>query len=151
MIVNSWSISVRHMWQLPYNTHRFFIEPLGGCHAKTMIYCRFVKFIQSILKTDKKAVIYLLFKVIDDQRTITGKNANLILKETNETNIFDININKMKRSMKFMEQPEDSNWKINLIKELTDIKMNQLRVDFEDETELKQSEIDDIIEFVATS
>ena len=89
-----------------------------------MIYCRFVKFIQSILKTDKKAVIYILFKVIDDQRTITGKNANLILKEVNETNIFDININKMKRSMKFMEQPEDSNWKINLIKELTDIKMN---------------------------
>ena len=54
MMVNSWSISVRHMWRLPCNTHRYFIEPLGGCHAKTMIYCRFVKFIQSILKSDKK-------------------------------------------------------------------------------------------------
>ena len=73
MAVNSWSVSVRHIWKLPINTHRYFIEPLGGIHAKSMLYCRFRKFVQSILKSDKKAAIYLLHKTLNDKRTITGK------------------------------------------------------------------------------
>ena len=38
MILNSWSVSVRHMWDLSIKTHKYFIEPLGGIHAKTMLY-----------------------------------------------------------------------------------------------------------------
>ena len=37
MMVNSWSVSVRYMWNLSYKTHRYFIEPLGGIHMKNMI------------------------------------------------------------------------------------------------------------------
>ena len=29
---NSWSVSVRQMWGLPLNTHKYFVEPLGGVH-----------------------------------------------------------------------------------------------------------------------
>ena len=57
MIINSWSVSVRLMWDLPRQTHRKFIESLGGVHAKTMIYTRFIKFIQSIMNGEKKAPI----------------------------------------------------------------------------------------------
>ena len=29
-LINSWSVSVRHMWELPVQAHRCLIEPLGG-------------------------------------------------------------------------------------------------------------------------
>ena len=95
--------------------------------------------------------MYLLFKVIDDQRTITGKNINSVLKQTNEDDIFHINVKKLKHNYKFCEQPDDSNWKIDTIKELTSIKLNLLYVNFEDGTELTSAEIDNLINFVATS
>ena len=55
MIINTWSRSVRHMWDLPLQTHRYFIEPLGGTHLQTMLYTRFTKFIQSISNGMKKS------------------------------------------------------------------------------------------------
>ena len=42
--VNSWSVSVRHMWDLPYATHKYFMEPLGGQHALSMIITIYIKF-----------------------------------------------------------------------------------------------------------
>ena len=44
-------------------------------------------YIQSIPKSKKNAATYLLTKIVSDQRTITGKNVNKILKETNEKDI----------------------------------------------------------------
>ena len=29
-MVNSWSVYVRHMWEVPYNTHKNLMKPLGG-------------------------------------------------------------------------------------------------------------------------
>ena len=150
MIVNSWSVSVRHMWKVPLNTHRYFIEPLGGTHAKTMMYCRFTKFTQSILKSDKKAAIHLLYKTIDDKRTITGKNVNLILNEVNERELLKVNVNKLKKNMCFSEFPEDSLWKLNMIQELTQIRMGNLTLEFNEDTVLKQDEIEDILNYVTT-
>ena len=54
-LINSWSVSVRQMWNLPLNAHRYLVEPLGGEHAFSMITIRFVKFIQNIRKSEKKA------------------------------------------------------------------------------------------------
>ena len=150
MIINSWSVSVRHMWKLPINTHRYFIEPLGGIHAKTMLYCRVTKFVQSILKSDKKAAIYLLHKTINDKRTITGKNANEVLKQANEDDIFKVNINKLKRKLIFAEFPDNSMWKLNLIEELTNIRMGILTVGPNNEETLSSKEIDDIMYYVTT-
>ena len=52
-VINSWSVSVRHMWNLPHNTHRRFIEPLGGKHAQVKIYSNYIRFIQSVQKCKK--------------------------------------------------------------------------------------------------
>ena len=32
MLENSWTVAVRHMWNLPYNSHKYFAECLGGVH-----------------------------------------------------------------------------------------------------------------------
>ena len=63
-LVNSWSVSVRQMWNLPFNAHRYLIEPLSGHHAETMLFSRYVNFVQNcILKSTKHAVILLFLKV----------------------------------------------------------------------------------------
>ena len=151
MILNSWSVSIRHIWNLPPQTHGYLIEPLGGTHIKTMIFSRFTNFIQSILKTDKKAVLYRLFKAIYNQRTITGKNVNSVLKSLDETNILEVNVNNMKRNLKFHEIPKNLEWKVNLVKELTNLKLKILCVDFKDDLSLSTDEIDDILTYIATS
>ena len=151
MIVNSWSVSVRHMWKLPHNTHRYFIEHLGGIHAKSMLYCRFTKFIQSITKSDKKAAIYLLYKILNDKRTITGKNVNLILQEANQTDIFKVKVNQLKHKLSFMEFPENSLWKLNILRELTNVKMGILTLDSDNDKSLTSDDIEDIINYVTTS
>ena len=126
------------------------IEPLGGIHAKTMLYCRFIKFVQSILQSDKNAAIYFLHKTINDKRTLTGKNANEVLKQANENDIFKVNVNKLKRKLIFSEFPENSMWKLNLIQELTNIRMGVLTVVPNNDETLSSKEIDDIMYYVTT-
>jgi hypothetical protein len=53
MLENSWSVSVRFMWSLPNNAHRYFVEPLGGRHARSMLVGRYISFIKSAKKSPK--------------------------------------------------------------------------------------------------
>ena len=103
MIINSWSVSVRYMWGLPLQTHKHLIEPLGGTHAKTMLYTRFMKFVQSIRKNPKLAPYYLLEKIKDDGNTITGKNLKLIL-GNEKTDIFKANIKELAKNTRLCQQ-----------------------------------------------
>ena len=152
-LINSWSVSVREMWNLPWNTHRTFIEPLGGTHAQTLIYTRYIGFIQSIRKSNKMAVIYLLEKVVQDLNTMTGQNVRHILEQTQETDIFKINRNQLKGTFKFQEMPADEAWKVNLVKEITDINHSVLILG-DDEAEnvlnFTQVELNEIMDYVAT-
>ena len=151
MLVNSWSVSVRHMWKLPNETHRFFIEPLAGHHAQNMLITRFVKFIQSIETGHKLGPIYLLETIRKNTMTITGKNIQYICDKLNVENFADINVNEVKKNLKFKEIPENNVWKIDMIKELTNVKMNNLHIPFDDKEELTELDINDIISFIATN
>ena len=150
LLINSWSVSVRQMWKLPYQTHRYFIEPLGGIHAKVMLITRFIQFIHSIDKGKKSAPLYLLEKVQNNLDTITGRNMMYILDELEEDNFYKINIKKVKKNFKFSNFPENNEWKINLIKDLTDVKMQQAEVKFDNGEYLYTSEIDDLLNYVST-
>lgn len=150
MLCNSWSVSVRHMWKLPNETHRFFIEPLSGIHAKNMLMTRFINFIQSIEKGHKSAPLYLLEKIRDDTMTVTGRNIKYICEELEEENISNININSVKKSFQFQAIPKDEEWKIGIVKELTDVKMNKLDISFDNNVSLEEAEIDDLIQWITT-
>lgn len=141
------------MWNLPWDTHRTFIEPLGGLHAKTLIYSRYIGFIQSIRKCKKKAAIYLLEKVLCDLNTMTGQNIRHILDEAHEVDIFKINLAKFKRKFKFHEMPTDEKWKVNLVKEITDIQHCVLVLDMDRDGEVPgftPDELSAIRDYVAT-
>ena len=144
-----WSRSVRHMWDLPLQTHRYFIEPLGGTHLQTMLYTRFTKFIHSINNGIKDAPIYLLHLIKDNTDNITGRNIREILNVTNESNISNVTVSKLKEK-KFSELPKNEDWRIKLVKELTNIKMKNLGVCFNNGDELSKKEINDMIFFTTT-
>ena len=134
MLVNSWSVSVRHMWNLPRESHRYFMEPLGGTHATVMIYTRFIKFIQNIQnKCTKNSAKYLLELIKNDTKTITGRNLRKISDEANNYKILESDINQLKKDLKFEKVTDENIWKINMIKELVQVKHNEMTIQFFDE------------------
>ena len=149
-IISTWSVSVKHMWDIPIQSHRYLMEPLGGTHLKTMLYSRFIKFIKSIQSGNKLAAKLLLEMIKDNTETITGRNIKIILMELNKSNINQID-NKSLRGLKFCELPKTEEWRINSIKELTDMKQGKLSVQFENDYGLENNEIEDILTFLTTS
>ena len=148
-IVNSWSVSIRHMWELPHSTTRHLIEPLGGQHVYTMILARYVKFIQSISKSSKLAVRYLLQKVMNNYNTQTGNNIRFILNKVGAEDIMKVKVEDVKK-VKFCENDDDHTWKVNLIREITNIKHNVLSVNQAGDF-LTDEDLEEILSFVCTS
>ena len=146
-LINSWSVAVRHMWSLPLNSHRYFIEPLGGMHAKTMLMCRYVSFIQSIRKSARPGVIYLLQKVMNNVETVTGRNINYILRETGNDDIFKIRVGQIKKNYSFCDLPATEQWKIDFVKEVVNVKQNILELN---ENLMTNEDLDTIIEYITT-
>ena len=151
-IINSWSVSVRQMWNLPRQAHRIFIEPLGGIHAKTMLYTRFLKFIDSIWRGTKLAPIYLLETIKNNTQTITGRNIRLILNETEKRHIEEVTINELKEKIKLKPLPEEEEWKVTCIKELTNVKQNKFCIEDDQGNDFfSKKELDFLISNLAIS
>ena len=147
-LVNSWSVSVRNMWELPHNAHRWLIEPLSGEHAHSMLISRFVNFIQNIRKSPKIAVQFMLNKVERNYNTVTGRNIGHIQRLLgHKADLF-----KISKKVAFCEMNKNDIWKVNLIKEITNIKQGKLSLDsvFENDNLLNKDELKCIIDFVSS-
>jgi hypothetical protein len=149
MIINSWSVSVRHMWGLPYNAHKYLIETLSGTHASTMLMCRFVKFIQGIKKSPKQAVQFLYEKIKKNVNTVTGRNVAFVLKATGYNEIEHIKTQEVMKRVKFCDVPEENTWRGDFLRELVNVKNNVLILSEEGrEVFFEKEELDDIIEYL---
>ena len=126
------------------------MEPLGGQHALSMIIIRYISFIQSLKKSPKLAVQFLVEKVLNNCNTLTGKNVRLIMEKTKEKDILNININKVKREFKFCEIDEENEWRVNFAKELVNIKKNILQLD-EDVNSLTEEDLEEILLHICTN
>ena len=108
-------------------------------------------------------VVYLLEKTHKDLNTITGQNSRYILDQIDATNIFDVKPNEVKKSVKFENLPEEEEWKVDLIKNVTDVKhvimvLTKPSDDDNEETyddtppiEFTCEEMDEILYYVCTS
>ena len=86
--------------------------------------------------------------------SITGKNIRQVLAETGQSDIFKINIKEMKKTFKFNPISDKEQWRVNLIKELTDVRQGALHVVGEDDIQdglLTNDEMLEIIGYVSTS
>ena len=60
-LVNSWSVSVRQMWNLPFNAHRYLIEPISGHHAETMFFFEICEFCAKLYFEINKTCSHIAF------------------------------------------------------------------------------------------
>jgi len=146
MVSSTWNVATRVMFGLDRKTHRYFIEPLRKRqHIKWALILRFLTFTKR-LKESPKTQLSMLYQVIrNDCRSTTGRNIRRIenifngkpFEEIRETNI---------RKKEFMPTPEEEKWRIPLVKELIEVKYNQLVLEG-----FSRSQIEDILYDICTT
>ena len=124
------------MFDLPLATHRYFIEPLTGLpHVRRIVARRFLKFINMIRSSDKKAAVELLDLVESDVRTTTGHNLRSIMLEAGKHHI----------DIMYHEVTEDEACRVDFLKEIVEIKHGELEA-----SGLTTEELLEIYKFLCT-
>ena len=125
-LYNAWSVSVRQMWDVPRETHRRFIEPLGGKHAASIIACNYASFIRFVSKSSKMAPLFALNRSLCDARTLTARNCTYIMRklsiERRPIYFRKLDQEFIKYNFTFENAAADDDARINLIKETTDLR-----------------------------
>ena len=86
----------------------------------------------------------------DNVETVTGKNIRYILTELDQSDIFKVKKNYIKKKFKFAPiQPADE-WKVQLVKEITDVKQNVLCIRDDQNGQFTPDELDEILNYVTT-
>ena len=150
----SWNAMVRMAWNLPNTAHTYFIEDISEApHLKAILSQRYLTFIHSLLNSKKKCLSQLALKTIYDQGSITGQNINLIASESgyNRFNILNMAPSCVANEIRFSPVPEESKWKIQLLKELLSLCDGELCMrEDENEQAFSREELQNLIAFVST-
>ena len=142
----TWNISMRKMQHLPRKTHRYVLEPISMTkHIIFSLYSRFIKFVDGISCCQKSAMRNLLTTIKHDCRSRTGSNLRKIMLLTNTNHIDEINSLDIK-SLVYFEIPRGDEWRLNMIKELSDYKSGLLKV-----PGLSYTELDDMMNHVCST
>ena len=73
-IFKSWNVTIRNLYDVPWQTHRYLVEVLSNCpHPKALMCSRLVKFTNSLVTSKKNSVRYLGKLNKADKRTLLGK------------------------------------------------------------------------------
>ena len=139
-------MSFRIMYDVPLQTHIYLVEPLSEqMHLKKLLIKRFLLFLHQIEKSKKMNPKFLLNTIMNDTRSVTGRNVRRILALTKKSKLDDISANDIDNIV-YEEIPEGNGWRIELIKELTDIKFGQLELDG-----FSHEECEEILKFACVS
>ena len=141
---STYNRSVKIMFDLPWATHRYYMEPLTGLpHVSKVLVKRYLSFIAKIESSSKMALKKLLKLVKYNVRSITGSNLRKIMINSGMTQIDDLIPGRV--DVKYNPVAEDQEWRIPFVKELIDIKYDDLAVPGMTKTELEQ-----ILNFLCT-
>ena len=145
-IESSYNRSVKIMLGLPYNTHRCLIEPLtNSMHVKRVLIKRFLSFLDMITKSSKQAIKMLLETAKHDVRSVTGRNMREIMLLAGKTSVNEVT-GKDIESIEYFPMDKTENWKVEVIKEIIDVKSKIAAIDnFECE------ELETILTYLCTS
>ena len=121
MIENTWNHSVKIMFNLPRSAHRFLVEPVSESkHIKKIFVKRFLNFTKQIEKSSKVALRNVYNTVKNDCRSVTGSNLRNIMLLVDKTTI-DSLCPEDHDLIRYAEIPENERWRVNMVKELTDV------------------------------
>ena len=93
-----------------------------------MLIRRFLSFINHINKSQKNIPKQLLNTIQFDTRSVTGSNIRRILLLTGKENINQITHTDIE-NIDYAVISNENRWRIDLIKEITDVKFDQLSID----------------------
>ncbi len=117
-IDKSWNVSMRKMFRLPYNTHRFFLEPLSESrHAIFSFYSRFLKFTECLMSSSKAILRNLVHLLKNDCRSTPGANLRKIMTLTGKSRINDVRAEDI-TSLCYFPIPIGEEWKIDIVQEI---------------------------------
>ena len=151
-LFNSWNILVRIVFNVPRNTHRYFIEELSNCkHIMSIIFQRYLGFMSSLLNSKKHCLSALARLVLNDEGSLSSQNIETISKKANLKNILTLSPKVVADAVVYSEVPAEEEWRIDLLRELIAIQRNEVDLDFGELPPFSKSEIEDLIEIVATS
>ena len=124
-VYGTYNQSVKIMFDIPRSSSRFLIEPLtGASHLKKVLIKRFLTFVESI-KSSKKIALKNLFKVVkEDCRSVTGNNLTRIMNLVGKVNV-DSLVPTDAMDIQYHVISEENVFKVNMIKELTDVKFGE--------------------------
>ena len=113
---SSWRTCVKLAWQVPRQTHTYFVDHLLSCDhtsVKVDIMSRFVKFVMGLRASPSVEVAVLCGVVAGDVRTVTGSNLNMLFWETGLSPL-GCSVGKVKTalSMTLAPIPEIENWRV---------------------------------------
>ena len=146
MIEKSWNTSFRIMFDLPFSTHRYFVQPVSNtAHLKNTLLKRFLGFLSQVKNSSKKLPGLLLNIVKHDTRSTTGSNLRNILLLTGKHKIEDLNDSDVNNYCYAPVESEDL-WKINMVREIIDVKAGQQNVD-----NFSEEELEEILNFLCTT
>ena len=81
--------------------------------------------------------------------TVTGRNVNFIENEIGSSSILKMKPREIKRRYKFCEIQGEDDWKINFVKEITNIKQNVLELE-PDDNRFTTEELNDLLNYLVT-
>ena len=141
----TWNVSIRRMLNLPRESHTYLVEPISEVpHIRTILARRFLTFVQSIRVSNKKPLRELLRVLEYDTMSVTGGNLRQILIHTN---IDDVrNLKPCDVTEKYKVIPSGEEYRVEVIKEIIQIRNNQLEV-----PGFEKQELEEILRFVCVS
>ena len=151
-LFNSWNILVRIVFNIPRNSHRYFIEELTNCkHIMSTLFQRYLGFISSLLSSKKQCLSSLATVVLSDKGSLSSQNIETIEKKSGLEDVLSVSPQVVADAIVYSEVPMGEEWRIEMLKELLLLKSKEFELDFGELSPLTSSEVDDLIDFVASS
>ena len=147
-LYTAWNTSVRIAFDVPRETHRYLIEEISEClHPQQMLVKRFLKFHETLQKTEKTSIKFLSKLSEKNLRTIYGQNLWNISHSCNEP-LNNLTARNVGTKFKYVDVPEKELWRIDVIKNLLELKWNESEIINFD---VEKKELDDLLEYLCTS
>ena len=145
-IYKSWNVTIRNVFNLPWRTHRYWIEILSGCsHPKILLLSRYVKFVKSMTSSLKPAVRFLSSLCQDDRRTVLGRTLANISLECDAA-VAMLTPKLVRTCQVYHPIPDDQKWRVPLLMELLGARSSYFKIEH-----LTSDEVSKLIDDVCTS
>ena len=123
----TWNVSMRKMFHLPCNAHRYLIEPIVNTrHIISSLSSRFLRFIDKIKSCNKSAILNLFHTIKYDCRSNTCLKLRKTMLRTGKDRVDDINIKD--NSIVYLDIPNGSEWRIDMVKEMIECNFGRITV-----------------------